>query len=404
MDLSQLITFGTAAGIEAVPVYENTIGWLATSIGLLAALSLLPTMERVAAARTAEARNSWILAGAASMAIGVCAMLYSATFGLTMPITARLDATSVVLAPLPGILFFSAMIHLVGVKQVVWWRLHLAALLGSIGLSCMHYATLFSLGLNTTLAINVGTITIPLLIGYAGMMVGFYAYFGLAGTATHSLLRKLLGAALLTFSTIGNHFSAMGATTFFTTQKLGEYTAVMHPDALPVIVILVSVIVCMLWIGSMVDARLSGAILAMEESEERSRAVIDSMLDGHVTADSTGLIQSMNPAAEKLFGYTLAEARGQPVTILVAPEHHAANNTEAMRAAINQPGGMVAQARQYENAGQHKDGRTLPGGGRDQRPGYQSRHLFQRNRPRPDCKAGGRVRIAAARCGGRKRQ
>jgi PAS domain S-box-containing protein len=360
MQLSQLITLGTAAGVEAVPVYENTIGWLATSIGLLAALSLLPTMERVAAARTTEARQSWIFAGAASMAIGICAMLYAATFGMNMPIMSRLDTAGVLLAPLPGILFFAAMIHLVGVQTVVWWRLHLAALMCSIGLSGMHYAVLFSLGLDSTLALNIGTLTIPLLIGYAGTMVGLYAYFGLAGKVTNSLLRKLVAAGCLTFSTIGNHFSAMGQTAFFSTAPLGEYTAVMHPDSLPMIVILVSVIVCMLWIGSMVDERLSGAILAMEESEERSRAVINGMLDAHVTADVNGLIQTMNPAAEALFGYTLTEARGQPVTILLAPEHHAKNDKAAFEQARSQPEGITAHTRQYDNAGRHRSGRTFP--------------------------------------------
>ncbi|MEZ5563456.1 MAG: PAS domain S-box protein, partial [Gammaproteobacteria bacterium] len=361
MSFLQTITIGAAAsGIEAVTVYENTIGWLATSIGLLAALSLLPTMERVAASRTVQARNPWILAGAASMAIGTCAMLYTGMFGMNLPIPARLDATRVVLAPLPGILFFIGMIWLVGVRHVVWWRLHLAALLCSIGLSGMHYAVLLSLGLKATIVVEPGGITVPLIIGYAGTMVGLYAYFGLAGIQTNSLVRRLLGACCLTFSTIGNHFSAMGQTRFFTEQNLGDYVAVMHPDTLPVIVILVSVIVGMLWIGSMVDARLSGAILAMEESEERCRAIINGMLDAHITADSSGLIQTMNPAAEKLFGYTLAEARGKPVTLLVAPEHHAANSPEAMRAAIGQPGGMMARKQQYENAGRHRDGRTFP--------------------------------------------
>ncbi|MCB1597938.1 MAG: PAS domain S-box protein, partial [Gammaproteobacteria bacterium] len=360
MSFSQIISFGTAPGIEAVPIYEGSIGWLATSIGLLAALSLLPTMERVAASRTAEARNSWILAGAASMAIGVCAMLYSSFFGMTMPIPVRLDIVRVLAAPLPGILAFMFMIDLVGVQSVNGWRLHLAALLCSCGLSGMHYAVLLSLGLNATLVIDIGTLLVPLAIGYAGTMVGLYAYFGLAGTRTNSLLRKLLGSALITFSTVGNHFSAMGQTHFFTRQSLGTYTALMHPDSLPVIVMLVSVIVGILWIGSMVDARLSSAILATEESEERSRAIINSMLDSHITADSDGLILSINPAAERLFGYTQAEAYGQPVTLLIAPKHHAAVNIETMHAVINQPGGMVGVTRQYDDAGLHKDGRTFP--------------------------------------------
>jgi len=224
----------------------------------------------------------------------------------------------------------------------------------------MHYTMLLSLGLDATIVIDAGAVFIPLVIGYAGTMVGLYANFGLAGIRTNSLLRRLIGSVLITYSTIGNHFSAMGQTHFFTQQPLGTHTALMHPDVLPLIVILVSVIVGMLWIGSMVDARLAGAILAMEESEERSRKVIAGMLDAHVITDSSGLIQTMNPAAENLFGYTLAEARGKPVTMLVSPEHRPAHSIEAMHAAVSQPSGMVAKAQQFENAGQHRDGRTFP--------------------------------------------
>ncbi|MDQ1302183.1 MAG: Two-component system, cell cycle sensor histidine kinase and response regulator CckA [Pseudomonadota bacterium] len=360
MNFSEIITFGSAPGFEAIPTYEGSIGWLATSIGLLAALSLLPTMERVAASRTIEARQSWVLAGAASMAIGVCAMLYSAMFGMTMPIPAQLDIPGVVLAPLPGILTFVFMIHLVGVQAVRWWRLHLAAGLCSLGLSGMHYAVLLSLGLDATIVISTGTLFIPLLIGYAGTMAGLYAYFGLAGTRTNSLLRKLLGSVLITYSTIGNHFSAMGQTQFYTRQPLGDYIAVMHPDVLPVVVILVSVIVGMLWIGSMVDARLSSAILAMEESEERSRAVIDGMLDAHITADRNGLIQTMNPAAQRLFGYSLDEVLNKPVAILVAHQYQTANSTDAIRAVADNFDDSTSSAGQYENAGRHRDGSTFP--------------------------------------------
>jgi PAS domain S-box-containing protein len=360
MNFSQTITFGNAPGLEAIPAYEGSIGWLAAGIGLLAALSLLPTMERVAASRTIEARRSWVLAGAASMAIGICAMLYSAMFGMTLPVTARLDILGVVLAPLPGILTFAVMIHLVGVQTVQGWRLHLAAALCSLGLSSMHHAVLLSLGLDATIVIDTSTILIPLLIGYTGTMLGLYAYFGLAGTRTNSLLRRLLGSVLITYSTIGNHFSAMGQTRFFTGQLLNEYSAVMHPGILPVVVILVSVIVTMLWMGSMVDARLSRAILAMEESEERSRAVIDGMLDAHITADRNGLIQTMNPAAQSLFGYSLEEVRGKPVTMLVAPDYHAANSPEVISGLADRFDSHTSKAGQYENAGRRRDGSTFP--------------------------------------------
>ncbi|MEZ5563748.1 MAG: hypothetical protein R3F27_12415 [Gammaproteobacteria bacterium] len=76
-------------------------------------------------------------------------------------------------------------------------------------------------GLKATIVVEPGGITVPLIIGYAGTMVGLYAYFGLAGIQTNSLFRRLLGACCLTFSTIGNHFSAMGQTRFYTEQNLG---------------------------------------------------------------------------------------------------------------------------------------------------------------------------------------
>jgi PAS domain S-box-containing protein len=360
MSLSQIITFGTASGAEAIPLYEGSIGWLAASIGMLAALPLLPTMERVAAARSVDVRQSWMLAGAASMAIGVCAMLYSSMFGVTMPIPARLDISAVALAPLPGILAFAFMIHLVGVQSVTWWRLHLAALLCSCGLSGMHYVVLLSLGLDVTMVIDARTLIVPLVIGYGGTMAGLYAYFGLAGTRSNSLLRRLLGSALITYSTIGNHFSAMGQTQFYTQKPLGTYTALMNPDVLPLIVILVSVIVSVLWIGSMVDARLSSAILSMEESEERSRAIIDGMLDAHITADSNGLIQTINPAAEKLFGYGLAEIRGKPLQMLVGIDYPVENSNETLRPIANQNDAMSSKTGPYDHAGVHKNGTSFP--------------------------------------------
>ncbi|MEZ5563749.1 MAG: PAS domain-containing protein [Gammaproteobacteria bacterium] len=124
----------------------------------------------------------------------------------------------------------------------------------------------------------------------------------------------------------------------------------MHPDTLPVIVILVSVIVGMLWIGSMVDARLSGAIRALEDSEERCRAVIDGMLDAHVTADSSGLIQTMNPAAEKLLmRWPRRAAAGHAA---VAPE--TMRQTAPMQSASLRDGDT-----EYENAA--APGRQPPG-------------------------------------------
>lgn len=58
---------------------------------------------------------------------------------------------------------------------------------------------------------------------------------------------------------------------------------------------------------------------ALRESEERLQAIVGTAIDGIVVIDSGGIIQSLNPAAERMFGYTSGEAIGQSIAIL-SPE------------------------------------------------------------------------------------
>ena len=57
--------------------------------------------------------------------------------------------------------------------------------------------------------------------------------------------------------------------------------------------------------------------LDLAASEARAKAVMDSAVEAIVTADASGHVESANPAAEALFGWTEAELAGRPIGDIV---------------------------------------------------------------------------------------
>ncbi|MEP6668436.1 MAG: PAS domain S-box protein [Chthoniobacter sp.] len=57
-------------------------------------------------------------------------------------------------------------------------------------------------------------------------------------------------------------------------------------------------------------------------AEGRPAAIIAAATDGIITIDAEGRIVELNPAAERVFGHALAEARGRQLAELIAPPRH----------------------------------------------------------------------------------
>jgi PAS domain S-box-containing protein len=58
------------------------------------------------------------------------------------------------------------------------------------------------------------------------------------------------------------------------------------------------------------------------ESELRLRAIVDNAVDGIITINERGIIETLNPATQAIFGYTVEELVGQNVKILMPEPYH----------------------------------------------------------------------------------
>ncbi len=96
----------------------------------------------------------------------------------------------------------------------------------------------------------------------------------------------------------------------------------------------------------------------LRRSEAEIRAVLDTAVDGIVTIDKRGIIQSFNPAAARIFGYSSDEVIGQNLTILM-PEPDGSQHGDYLGSYL-QSGEKKIIGIGREVVGQRKDGTIFP--------------------------------------------
>lgn len=91
-------------------------------------------------------------------------------------------------------------------------------------------------------------------------------------------------------------------------------------------------------------------------SEERAVAVIDAVIDGVVTCDDAGFVETMNPAAERIFGWRESELVGRSALVLVAEPY--ARRYREFLARPRSDDGLIGTKREIDGA--RKDGTVFP--------------------------------------------
>lgn len=69
--------------------------------------------------------------------------------------------------------------------------------------------------------------------------------------------------------------------------------------------------------GAALKARQKRRRKALSDNERRLRAILETAVEGIITIDEFGLVESMNSAAERIFGYMASEVVGRNVSILM---------------------------------------------------------------------------------------
>ena len=97
---------------------------------------------------------------------------------------------------------------------------------------------------------------------------------------------------------------------------------------------------------------------ALRDSECKASAVLDTALDPIITINDHGIINSINPAGERVFGYSAREVIGKNVKMLMPSPYHEQHDGYLERYRRTGERRIIGTGR--EVVGQRKDGATFP--------------------------------------------
>ncbi len=96
----------------------------------------------------------------------------------------------------------------------------------------------------------------------------------------------------------------------------------------------------------------------LRENEEYIRAVVDSVMDGIITTNDTGEIETFNPTAENMFGYRDLEIIGENLSILLYEDYRERLEKQLEKFSSSGKADIVGTSQEIE--GERKNGSTFP--------------------------------------------
>jgi PAS domain S-box-containing protein len=96
----------------------------------------------------------------------------------------------------------------------------------------------------------------------------------------------------------------------------------------------------------------------IRERETRFDKILDNVIDGIVTTDENGIIEIFNPAAERIFGYSVDEVRGKSIDFLMPVSFY--ENAASLMETFESAESSLTHGIQRELTGLKKDGLTFP--------------------------------------------
>ncbi len=333
--------------------HEPWLVVLSVAVAVFTSMVSLYTVGQAEQAR--DPRMAWLMKFACALSLGggVWAMHFIGLLALDICVTVRYDIWLSLASMLPSLLAALATIHLMTRPTLSPRELLAGGLLMGAGIGLMHYSGMESMQMAAQLRYDPLMFGVSILVAVLLATLALWVKFFVP--IRRRLPRLIVSGSVMGLAISGMHYAGMAAARFMGVEESAPQTDNM---TLGVLVMLATITLTGFALGCHALLRYRALVDELSAGEARMRALLSTPVDGVVTLDEHGIVQTMNAAAEALFGWREQELVGKSferVLALSERDRYAAYLSEFRR--TRQPS---LAGRSREVAGLHRDGRDIP--------------------------------------------
>lgn len=336
--------------------YDLRLVALSVVIAVFVSYTAFGLMWRVINAAGA-AHSRWLIGAASIMGAGVWSMHFVGMLALQLPVTVTYDIPLTLLSVVPAALGALLGFHFTITSDQGFGRFAVGGLFLGGGIVAMHYTGMAAMQLPATVSHDPALLALSAAIAIGASMMALQLTFASNERSPLEFDRGTLGGALLAGLAItGMHYTGLASATFDSVSPVtGAGLAGFDPLSLATIIAAITLLLLAVALAmSAADRKYAerrklqtqeleenratlerqvqertqrlreavnllkrdikareSAEVALKAEKERALVTLNSIADAVITTDRDGRVEYLNPAAERLVGWSVEEANGR---------------------------------------------------------------------------------------------
>ncbi|MBF0588339.1 MAG: CHASE domain-containing protein [Magnetococcales bacterium] len=161
--------------------------------------------------------------------------------------------------------------------------------------------------------------------------------------------------------------SNLGGRSWLMVARPSEAYLAQHQSHMPVMAFVAGLLITLLvglYLGSVatrsvaIEALIQKRTEELSEQEIKNRTIVETTVNGLITINGRGVVESFNPAAEKMFGYEAHQVIGHNISMLMPEPYHSAHDGYLKHYGETGHGAIIGVGREVQ--GRRQDGSIFP--------------------------------------------